>query len=299
MIAQAFVRNQGDGWTWTLDFLARTIEELAVAGAEEAHDRDAFESYDGFAGAIGKRLAELHETLATPTDQPEFALEPADDAILLDWADSAVEQLDLAFDLLAARSEWPDEESKKLAGGLLERRIALTDAAHRLARQGHGAMRTRIHGDFHLGQILVVQGDAFIIDFEGEPARPMEQRRAKSCGLRDVAGVLRSFDYAAATAAPGRTATSPQAAERRAPLLERFRAEATATLLKAYRSVLAESAQPWVPKEAEGPLLDLFLMEKAAYEIRYESANRPNWLRIPLHGLDEIAARVLVTEGVA
>jgi maltose alpha-D-glucosyltransferase/alpha-amylase len=127
----------------------------------------------------------------------------------------------------------------------------------------------------------------------------MEQRRAKSCGLRDVAGVLRSFDYAAATAAPGRTATSPQAAERRAPLLERFRTEATATLLNAYRAVLAESARPWVPKAAEAPLLDLFLMEKAAYEIRYECANRPNWLRIPLHGLHEIAARVLIPEGVA
>jgi maltose alpha-D-glucosyltransferase/alpha-amylase len=141
--------------------------------------------------------------------------------------------------------------------------------------------------------VLVVSGDAYIIDFEGEPARPMEQRRAKSSPLRDVAGLLRSFDYAAAAAAPGRTAASAQVSERRATLLERFRRDAEAAFLQAYRAALAVAEHPWVSAQAEPALLDLFLIEKAAYEIRYEAANRRTWLGIPLLGLHQIAERVL------
>src|SRR5438270_4959094 len=112
----------------------------------------------------------------------------------------------------------------------------------------------------------------------------MAQRRAKSCPLRDVAGLLRSFDYAAAAAAPGRVATSEQAAARRKAALEEFRTRASSCFLEAYRGVL-DSAEPrWVPSDAEGPLLDLFLLEKAAYEIKYEAANRPSWVGIPLGG---------------
>jgi maltose alpha-D-glucosyltransferase / alpha-amylase len=139
----------------------------------------------------------------------------------------------------------------------------------------------------------VVGGDAYLIDFEGEPARALEQRRAKSSGLRDVAGLLRSFDYAAA-AAQGRAA-SAAATERRTALLERFRAEASNTFLACYRAVLENAETRWVTPDAETALLDLFLIEKAAYEIRYEAANRPTWLGIPLRGLAEIADRVLGT----
>jgi maltose alpha-D-glucosyltransferase/alpha-amylase len=301
MLAQGFVRNQGDGWTWTLDFLARALEELAVTGggqSDQAH-ADAFATYENFAAAMGRRLGELHAVLAMPNDQPEFRPETADDAMLGEWAESAIEQIDLAFGLLRGIRDWPDEETKSLAQGLLEREGALHDAAHRLARHGHGALRTRVHGDFHLGQVLVVQGDAYIIDFEGEPARPMEQRRAKSCPLRDAAGLMRSFDYAAATGIAGRVAGSQQTGERRAVLVERFRAEASRHFLDAYRSVLHQTENKWVPEDAEAPLLDLFLLEKAAYEVRYEASNRPTWLRIPLRGLTEIADRILIAEPVA
>ena len=299
MLAQAFVRNQGDGWTWTLEFLQRTIEELSLGSQDEADAHDAFESYANFTTALGRRLAELHETLGLETDQPEFKPEPADDEILAGWADSAVEQIDRAMEVLQTRTDWPDDETRELAHGLIARHAALADVARRLSRDGKGAVQTRIHGDFHLGQVLVVQSDAYLIDFEGEPARPMVQRRAKSCGLRDVAGLLRSFDYAAATAATARTATSPHATERRAPLLARWRREAMDSVLASYRATLEASDRPWVPKRAEQPLLELFLMEKAAYEIRYEAANRPTWMRIPLRGLHEIAARVLEPETVA
>jgi maltose alpha-D-glucosyltransferase/alpha-amylase len=176
---------------------------------------------------------------------------------------------------------------------LLDRKDDLRDLAFRLAEQSGDALQTRVHGDFHLGQVLVAQGDAFIIDFEGEPARTMDQRREKSSPLRDVAGLLRSFDYATATAREGRAAASPQTAERRTALLEQFRGEAGATFLDAYREVAYAAPRAWVSADREAALLDLFLLEKAAYEVRYEVANRPTWLGIPVGGLYAIAKRLL------
>ncbi|GAC1342309.1 MAG: maltose alpha-D-glucosyltransferase [Acetobacteraceae bacterium] len=297
-LAQGFVRNQGDGWGWTLDFLARGVEELALTGAGDAPDgieagHDTFSAYEVFARAVGTRLAELHAVLSQPTDQAEFTPELAGEATLGEWAEGAIEQIDDAMALLAAVKDWPDETTQRQAQTLLAHAGALREAARRLARAGRGALRTRVHGDFHLGQVLVVQGDAYIIDFEGEPARTMAQRRAKSCPMRDVAGLLRSFDYAAAAAAPGRVATSEQAGQRRQAILHEFRARASACFLEAYRAVLAQAAPRWVPEAAEASLLDLFLLEKAAYEIKYEAANRPAWLGIPLGGMYAIAERLL------
>ena len=297
-LVQGFVRNQGDGWGWTLDFLARSVDELALTGqrgeAGEEAKADVFAEYGVFAGAMGKRLGELHQTLSLPSDQPDFAPEEADEATLAEWADGAIEQLESAFALLRQDREWPDDAARERARDLLAREDELKQAVRTLAQRGKGSLRTRVHGDFHLGQVLVVQGDAYLIDFEGEPARALAQRRAKSSGLRDVAGLLRSFDYAAA-AARGRSAASTAAAERRVVLLDRFRVEASNTFLAAYRTVLEAAERPWAPAEAETALLDLFLIEKAAYEIRYEAANRPGWLAIPLRGLAEITDRVLGT----
>jgi maltose alpha-D-glucosyltransferase/alpha-amylase len=292
---QGFVRNQGDGWEWTLDFLNRTVEEIAITGreADSGEELDAFSPYLGFAAAIGRRLGELHATLAEPTDDPNFAPLPADAAALRGWAAGAKEQLGLAFALLRGPRAWPDEATERMAGWLLSRKDALEATIDRLALGARDALQTRVHGDFHLGQVLVVQSDAFLIDFEGEPARPMEQRRAKGNGLRDAAGLLRSFDYATAAAAMGRAAASPGMQERRAEMLPRFRDRASAAFLAAYRGVLREAAHPWVAPDSEAALLDLFLIEKAAYEIRYEAANRPAWLGIPVRGLEEIVRRVV------
>ena len=296
MLVQGFVRNQGDGWGWTLDFLARAVEEIAVTGHEGEAAHDVFASYLPFATAIGRRLAELHAVLAEPTDNPDFAPQEVTPNDLQEWSDGALEQIYGALSALGAVREWPDEDSRRMADEIVGHIPTLHEHVVRLAEAGGGALRTRVHGDFHLGQVLVVQGDAFIIDFEGEPARPPEQRRRKSSPLRDVAGLLRSFDYAAAAAAPGRGAASPSTEERRGPLLERFRTEASQRFLDCYRAVLHDAPRGWVPREAETPLLDLFLLEKAAYEIRYEAANRPSWLPIPLRGLHAIAHRLLQKE---
>ena len=296
MIVQKFVRNQGDGWTWTLDYLARRVEEMARLGQDQQADEDElFRTYRHFAQAFGQRLGELHRVLAEPSDDPDFTPEVADGAILDAWAQSAIGQVEQALDLLAGRQDWPDAETEALAARALGARAALPAMLRRLAGGAAGALCTRIHGDLHLGQVLVVQNDAHIIDFEGEPARPLAERRMKSCGLRDVAGVLRSFDYAVAAAAtaPSIEALSPAAAERHAALLAAFRAAAEAAFLDAYRMASAEAPAPLVPEAAETPLLDLFLIEKAAYEIRYEIMNRPAWLGIPLRSFVALAAELL------
>ena len=292
MLVQGFVRNQGDGWTWTQDFLHRTVDDMAVGG-DAHHDADTFGPYLSFAGAVGRRLAELHATLAAPSDDPDFAPEPADAAACAAYAAGVREQLGLACGMLRAQTDWADPALAACADWLLSRQAALGARIDGLVAAAEGSLRTRVHGDFHLGQVLVVQGDAFIIDFEGEPARPMEQRRAKGCPLRDVAGLLRSFDYAAATAGEGRTAAAPGVEERRAALLPHFLEQASAAFSAAYRSVLAEAPSPWIAPETEDGLLDLFLIEKAAYEVRYEVTNRPAWIGIPLRGLQAIARRVL------
>jgi len=150
---------------------------------------------------------------------------------------------------------------------------------------------SRIHGDFHLGQVLVATGDAYIIDFEGEPSRPLAERRAKASPLRDVAGLLRSFDYALATTLdPKNMAAARVPEEIRRKVLTRLWDGARRAFLDAYYAAVGD-----LPGLANTDLLDFFLIEKAAYEIGYESANRPTWVPIPLSGLARIVRRLLDT----
>jgi maltose alpha-D-glucosyltransferase / alpha-amylase len=294
VIVQGFLRNQGDGWGWTLDYLSRVLNSAAVVDpdAQTEDIADALAGYGNFAAAIGKRLAELHAVLAAPTDNPDFAPEAATETDSSVWAGAIRDQIERAFRAIAAITDWPDPDSKQAAASLREQRAALSQTIDKLAATASGTLKTRTHGDFHLGQVLVSSGDAYIIDFEGEPARPLAERRAKSSPLRDVAGLLRSFDYAVA-AASSRAAGPAQSGPGNADVLDRFAANASEAFLRAYREIHAESPHQWVSEAAEPALLDLFLIEKAAYEICYEAANRPAWIGIPLHGLVRIAARVV------
>lgn len=284
MLLQGFVRNQGDGWHWTLDYLAQ------LANDPEEH-ADAFANYAGFAAALGTRLAELHAVFATADDEPAFAPAPATEADVAGWADGAREQLDGALAALARL----DSQDKTL---LADRHTveahagALRAAIDRLAASGIGSLRTRVHGDFHLGQALVSGGDAYLIDFEGEPAKTMAQRRSHSSPLRDVAGLLRSFSYAAATASARGASVGAHLEDRHAQVIDGFVPAASEAFLAAYRATLGTTERPWVTGAAEAALIDLFLIEKAAYEIRYEAANRPDWLGIPLSGLARLAERL-------
>jgi maltose alpha-D-glucosyltransferase/alpha-amylase len=293
VLVQGFIRNQGDSWSWTLDYLSRVLNSAAVVDPEAQIDdiADALAGYGNFAAAIGKRLGELHAILAAPTDNPAFAPEKATATDGAVWAEAVRAQLEAALAAIGAVHDWPDEESREAAALVKARRAALHKAIDRLAKAAAGTLKTRTHGDFHLGQVLVSSGDAYIIDFEGEPARPLEERRAKSSPIRDVAGLLRSFDYAVA-AASSRAEGPAQNAPRKATVLEEFAANSSEAFLAAYREVHAESPRKWITEADEPALLDLFLIEKAAYEICYEAANRPAWIGIPLHGLARIVARI-------
>lgn len=292
-IVQGFVRNQGDAWAWTLNYLRRSAEDFALTGMDDGRGEDAFETYRNFAGQLGRRLGELHEVLARPSDDPSFAPEPADGNELAHWSAEARRQVTAAIDVLDARRQALDEALGRSAARLVERREDLLHALDRLARAGLGSLRTRIHGDFHLGQVLVVQSDVFLIDFEGEPNRPLAERRHKTSPLRDVAGLIRSLDYAAAAASDDSEATPKPIQDRRLEFLQRFRTEARGAFLDAYRSIAVQAPHPWVAADAEPALLDLFVLERAAYEIGYEAANRPEWIGIPLLGFAAVAERLL------
>jgi maltose alpha-D-glucosyltransferase/alpha-amylase len=143
-----------------------------------------------------------------------------------------------------------------------------------------------VHGDLHLGQVLVIKGDAYLIDFEGEPARPLPERRGKHSPYKDVSGVLRSFDYAAAmTINVHNVDNTDQAQAARQRVGDRYLSEAKQAFIHAYRLAAATLGHAWQDPEGEDAALALFGLEKAAYEVAYEAENRPGWLPVPLHGL--------------
>jgi maltose alpha-D-glucosyltransferase/alpha-amylase len=166
-------------------------------------------------------------------------------------------------------------------------------AASALSGSLVGAIETRVHGDFHLGQVLVAEDDVYIIDFEGEPARALSERRAKTNPLRDVAGLLRSISYLAASAGSDRDTAAETNEDHRTQLTERFEREAEAAFLERYAAAVEGNEALVLSPERRARLIDLFLLEKAAYEIGYEARNRPRWLPIPLKGFSAIAHRLM------
>jgi maltose alpha-D-glucosyltransferase/alpha-amylase len=283
-----FVANQGDGADWILSQLARVIDEQAVARTENAPE--AFEADTSLAHVLGRRLGEMHAVLAQPADDPAFAPERTDQATLRAWCDQAQNQIMTAFKQLGTISG--GEERSRLVKTLLGKRGELLRYVEDLFAKGCGCLRTRIHGDFHLGQVLVSAGDVVIIDFEGEPTKPLAERRAKSSPMRDVAGMIRSFDYAAAITERDRKLASGASGEARAfELLRDFRRLAEDAFLEGY---VEGRGEPLTANEK--CLIDAFTIEKAAYEIAYEIANRPDWVDIPLRGLDSLLERIPAKE---
>jgi len=313
------LHNQGDAWSWTQEFLKRSLESAALTGESSEDYAEELAPYEAVASVIGRRLAQMHSVLADPSDDPAFTPEIVDAAAARRWGRAICQMLASALRACSHNQVRLEPDMRDVLEELEAARPALEAEIGRSVLRATGTLLIRIHGDLHLGQILIAQGDVHFIDFEGEPVRTLDERRDRSFPWRDLAGLLRSFDYAVAAfdshpqAGTGSSSAvtaeaealaipdTPDLAERRQELIARFCATATRAVLDSY---LAE-AEAWVEArsdsaplsppdpDARAVLLDLALLEKAAYEICYEAAHRPDWIGIPLRGLQRVAQRLL------
>ncbi|WHS58497.1 maltose alpha-D-glucosyltransferase [Pseudomonas sp. G2-4] len=287
MIAQGYLSNQGDAWEWTQNNLERALrDELADAVSEQEQHYNALGELKDFAGMLGQRLGEMHQVLAQATDDPDFAPQATNAKEAQAIGKDVAAQVENALRLLKQNQGQLTPADQAMVARLLEHKKTVLAHIQALASKAVGGLRIRVHGDLHLGQVLVIKGDAYLIDFEGEPARPLHERRGKHSPYKDVSGVLRSFDYAAAMAIHLNTVDSTADADAaRQRVADRYLKEAREAFVQAYRLAAASLAHEWKDAEGEDAALALFGLEKAAYEVAYEAENRPAWLPVPLHGL--------------
>jgi maltose alpha-D-glucosyltransferase/alpha-amylase len=307
-VLQGFVTNEGDAWRYTLDRLRVYFERALVRRAEEVPvpavdvltltDQDPppllFEmlgEYVEAARLLGRRTAELHIALASVPDTPAFAPEPFT-ALYQRSLYQSMRNLTMAiFQLLRERRATLPAAVAADAGRLLGLEDAVLQNFRGIVGRKFGGVRIRCHGDYHLGQVLYTGKDFVIIDFEGEPARPLSERRTKRSPLRDVAGMLRSFDYAAQTVlfgAAGGGSIRPEDVPVLEPWARFWQRWVSSSFLRAYLHHSAETGLLPKPREELAILLHVLLLDKSIYELGYELNNRPAWLKIPLRGILEL-----------
>ncbi|NLR97199.1 maltose alpha-D-glucosyltransferase [Rhizobium sp. P38BS-XIX] len=292
IIVQGAIRNQGDAWNWMLSNLRRVADEIVITEAAIDSADEQLQPLLHFVAMVGERLGELHALLAEPSDDEAFSPHRADPDDVDVIRKAVTGEISYAFSKLADLQNDVEAEVSSQIQALLSNRERILALAGRLADGASQTLLTRTHGDFHLGQILVTEGDAVIIDFEGEPARNLAERRAKTSPLRDAAGLLRSLDYLTATAMLENDAISDHHDGRRRAVIERFGDSAEKVFMTSYEKALSTSTE--LPNKSGDvrQVLDIFLLEKAAYEIAYEARNRPKWLPIPLRGFVSILSRL-------
>ncbi|WP_298966872.1 maltose alpha-D-glucosyltransferase [uncultured Methylobacterium sp.] len=286
-LVQAFVRNQGDAWRLMREYLRRDLDAIVLVPESEAPAaEEAFGSHLRWAALLGQRTAEMHRAFAMETDDPAFAAEPftADDLAVL--VEDTRRQAAKALRGVEGIGPSAPDGAREAAAEILSRRDAIAAAIEALASHApQGAFKTRIHGDYHLGQVLASQDDLIIVDFEGEPSRPVEERRAKSTPLRDVAGILRSFAYGGETVTRELVSRFAEASDRTGAVVAAWRGMVSAAFLEAYGNTVRGSRAAVSDDATHDRLLRLCLLNKALYEIDYEANNRPDWIEIPARGV--------------
>ncbi|VIO78317.1 Trehalose synthase/amylase TreS [Bradyrhizobium ivorense] len=290
-VLHAMVVNQGDLWTVGASHLDRLVErQRLLAASEDPAENGDHATYMRHMAQGGKRLAELHIALASK-DMPDFSPEPTKPEDLQRWSDEIMARAERVFDTLKQRRDGLKDAERLLADQLLAQHDLLPDRLKALLPRDTDGLNIRHHGDLHLGQLLVVKDDIFIIDFDGGPGRTIAERRRKAPAARDVAGVIRSIDYAATAALERALRVAPDESGRLSLALAEWRDQAADAFLAAYREVMAGQRLWPADARAAERLLSFFLLEKAFYEIEYELTNRPDWLRVPLTGLLRILAQ--------
>jgi maltose alpha-D-glucosyltransferase / alpha-amylase len=307
-ILQGFVPNQGDAWEYTMDSLGRFFERALASTTPlrppaEQHPmallneqppaavQELIGEYLESARILGVRTAEMHIALTDDKSGPEFIPEPYTEHYRLGLYHGLLSLANRSFQLLRQRISMLEEATASEAKWLLDHEEVLRRrfAAFRSTRIE--TTRIRHHGDFHLGQVLYTGQDFVIIDFEGEPARPLSERRIKRSPVRDVAGMIRSFQYAAYAALFGQVpglVPRRESMERVTEAAELWTAWVSASYLEGY--VSKAMGQAFIPSDPGQLrlLVDVFLLEKAIYEVAYELNNRPEWVRIPLAGITKL-----------
>jgi maltose alpha-D-glucosyltransferase/alpha-amylase len=284
-ILQSAVENQGTAWDWMSAELSRFYEQCADdSQIEDVFDEAAGLSLDA-AATLGRRTAELHLALAGSTGDAAFAPEPFTRAHISRFEEVLRLQAGQTLDLLRANLSRLPAETKHDAEELLARRDDLIQQLEHFEPILAGTFKIRVHGDYHLGQVLCVKNDYVIIDFEGEPGRSLSERCAKASALKDVAGMLRSFSYVAHIAWLHYTKGRTDQLTRLAGCGRSWEKRISAVFLDQY----CERAQGalFLPRNQADlkKILDLFVLDKALYEVRYEINNRPSMVGIPLRAI--------------
>ena len=306
-ILQAFVPNESDAWVWTLDhvggFYERVLSERKEVGPPPAPE-PLFPSetrpepegplsdligglYLEMVRLLGKRTGELHLALSSLAGVPGFEPEPFSLLYQRSVFQSTRSLTRQVFGLLESNLKALPPETAAEVSGILDLRDAILERFGRVTAGKIEAMKTRIHGDYHLGQVLFTGKDFVVIDFEGEPARSLSERRLNRSPLRDVAGMVRSFHYAAYFSVLRHPSFRPGDLDFLEPWLRAWHERVSRTFLRSYLETTRGA--PFVPS-APGEtalLFAIFLLEKAVYELGYEMNNRPDWLLVPVKGVRE------------
>jgi maltose alpha-D-glucosyltransferase/alpha-amylase len=285
-VVHALVQNQGDAWAVTSAYLDRFVDEQRVLAASE-HPGESEEQvpYLRYMSQMGKRAAEMHLALAASSAFEDFAPQPIRSADVQRWIEEAAARVECLFDVLKQQRDKISEADRPLVDQTLAQRAALHDRLKALLPLDTCGLNIRHHGDFNLGRMLIVKDDIFITGFEGDPRRPLDERRRKAPAARDVAGLIRSIDYSV-TAALGRALNlAPDEHGRLGAALTEWVDRSTTAFLAAYREVMTNSPLWPADPQAAGQMLDFFLLEQMLNELEYELDQRPEWLRVPLTGV--------------
>ncbi len=298
-ILQEYVSNEGDGWNYTLDHLGRYFETTAAqdlvvhpasnrnwwsspSAPDDSRILEAMGEYSSQAALLGRKTAEMHMLLVADANHPDFRPEPfsaldqrAMYQSMRQNADKALMDLERALPLLQH-----GDTIVQIAQGILAQRGQIEKIFEQAVRKTVQGSKIRCHGDYHLGQLLFTGRDFLVIDFEGEPLVPISRRRIKRSPLKDVAGMIRSFHYAAFTQAFHHRNFGIQGEK-----LERWAKIWVEVVIGRFLEAYQMNMDPKLIPEKDSRWLSAFLMEKALYELQYELHHRPDWVHVPLQGI--------------